>query len=369
MMPRKGAAGDQAAAGDLAAAVLRRRRARRALIAALSLALLTVGVVALTVGAVAIPPATVLRCLFGFLPAPGPAPDPAQLAIIVMLRLPRVITAAIVGAALAVAGAILQALFRNPLADPYVIGASWGASLGAVAAMVSGVSVSFLGLSAVPIAAFLGAIAAVLVVYRLAREDGALPVLTMLLAGIAVGSMLSAAVSLLVYFADRRLHQVVFWMMGGLGGATWAHVAVGLPYLAAALGVAFFYSRELNAMLLGEETAQQLGVEVERAKRVMLAVTALLTAVAVSLGGPIGFVGLVVPHMVRLGSGADHRQLLPAAALAGAVLLVAADTLARTVIAPTELPVGLVTALGGSPFFIYILRHRRRMRFFAGRGG
>lgn len=361
------------AAAELAGAVARRRRARRAFVAALLVALAALAVFALGVGAVRIPPGAVLRCLGGWLPQSwglaGPPPDPAQAAIIIGLRLPRIIVGAIVGAALGATGAVLQALLRNPMADPYVIGASWGASLGAVAAMVSGVSVRLLGLSAVPLCAFAGALVAMLLVYRVAREDGALPTLTLLLAGIAVGSLLSAGVSMLVYFADRRLHQVVFWLMGGLGGATWSHVLVGLPYLALGLGAAMFYCRDLNAMLMGEETARQLGVEVERAKRVLLAASALLTAVAVALAGPIGFVGLVVPHMVRPVAGADHRYLLPAAALGGATLLVAADTLARTVIAPTELPVGLVTALLGSPFFIYILRSRRRMRFFAGRGG
>ena len=344
--------------------VLRRKRWReRALVLALLAVLAAAALVAVCVGAADISPAELLRAL-------GPvhtlaAPQSAvNRAIIWELRLPRVALAALVGAALAVAGATFQALFRNPMADPYVIGVSSGAALGATLALLLALNFRFLGVGAVPLLAFTGALGTVVVVYQLGRVGNAVSLLTLLLAGIAVGSFLSALVSLLVYFAGQRLHQVVFWLMGGFEGADWSKVRLALPYFALGTAVILVHARELNALLLGEDTALHLGVEVERAKKLLLAGAALLTATAVAVSGLIGFVGLVVPHALRLLGGPDHRYLIPASALAGAALLVAADTLARTIIAPTELPVGLITALSGGPFFLYILRNRKKLRLF-----
>ncbi len=288
--------------------------------------------------------------------------------ILLQIRLPRVLLAAAVGSSLAVSGAVFQGLFRNPMADPYVIGISSGAALGAVFAMLSGFSLAVGGFGAVPLFAFGGGIITIMLVYSMARVGRAVPVMTLLLAGIAVSAFLSALVSLLTYFAGEKLHMVVFWMMGGLGGATWHQVRVMVPYALVGYICVSIFSRELNAMLLGEETASNLGVNTERVKKIMLAGSSLLVAAAVSTSGIIGFVGLVVPHFVRLVAGPDHRFLLPASALLGAVLLIATDTLARVIIAPSELPVGIITALIGAPMFVYLLKKRKKLRYFGGGG-
>jgi len=291
---------------------------------------------------------------------------PVHRDILLQIRVPRVLLAAAVGSSLAVSGAVFQGLFRNPMADPYVIGVSSGAALGAVFAMLGGFSLAVGGFGAVPLFAFFGGIVTILLVYNMARVGRAVPVMTLLLAGIAVSAFLSALVSLLTYFAGERLHQVIFWLMGGLGGATWMQVKVMLPYsLIGYLSVCIF-SRELNAMLLGEETASHLGVDTEKVKKILLAGASLLVAAAVSTSGIIGFVGLVVPHFVRLVAGPDHRFLIPASALLGGSLLIATDLLARAIIAPTELPVGIITALIGAPLFVYLLKKRRKLRYFGG---
>ncbi|WP_418791836.1 FecCD family ABC transporter permease [Phosphitispora sp. TUW77] len=287
-----------------------------------------------------------------------------QRGIIFQLRLPRVIQAAIVGASLSVAGAVFQGLFRNPMADPYVLGVSSGAALGAVSAMLIGSPVFLAGFSAVPLFAFISGILTIALVYLMSRTGKLVPVMTLLLAGIAVSAFLSAVVSLLTYFAGEKLDQVVFWMMGGISGASWSRIVAMLPYVIAGFSLVFFYAKELNVMLLGEETARNLGVNTERVKKILLAAASLLVAGAVSTTGIIGFVGLVVPHFIRIAAGPDHRILLPASALLGANLLIAADTLARNIIAPAELPVGIITALVGAPMFLYLLKKRKKLRYF-----
>ncbi len=294
--------------------------------------------------------------------------SPTHEDILLQIRLPRVLLAAAVGSSLAVSGAVFQGLFRNPMADPFVIGISSGAALGAVFAMLSGFSLAVGGFGAVPLFAFGGGIGTILVVYNMARVGQAVPVMTLLLAGIAASAFLSALVSLLTYFAGERLHMVVFWMMGGLGGATWQQVQVMVPYALSGYICVSLFSRELNAMLLGEETASHLGVNTERVKKILLVGASLLVAAAVSTSGIIGFVGLVVPHFVRLVAGPDHRFLLPASALLGGALLIATDTLARVVIAPSELPVGIITSLIGAPIFVYLLKKRKQLRYFGGGG-
>lgn len=285
--------------------------------------------------------------------------------IVLNIRLPRVFLAALVGASLAVAGATFQGLFRNPLADPYILGVSSGAALGATFAIVSRLSLTVAGFGAVPVMAFAGSLAAIVLVYQLSRQGDYVPVMTLLLAGIAVSAFLSAFVSLIIFFAGERLHQVVYWMMGGLGGARWTYIRVMAPYFFAGFGGIYFFARELNAMLLGEETAHYLGINIEKVKKFFLVGAAILVSAAVSTSGIIGFIGLVVPHIVRLLAGPDHRFLLPASALCGAILLIGADTLARTIIAPIELPVGIITALMGAPFFLYLLRRRKKIRYFS----
>lgn len=331
---------------------------RRLLLLALAGALLASVVIGVAAGSVRFALPELWRLI-----AAGPAAAGTDAAILWQIRIPRVALAALVGLSLGAAGAILQGLFRNPMADPYVIGVSSGAALGAVLAM-TGVIAGGAGWAGglvrlVPAAAFLGAVGALVLVYLLARVDGQAPVTYLLLAGVAVSSFLSSAVSLVVYFHPDRLKPVYFWLLGGLTGADWAQVGLVAPYAALGLVAAVALVRPLNLLLSGEETSHHLGLNVEREKLYALAVGALLAAAAVSVSGMIGFVGLVAPHVVRLLGGPDHRVVVPGAALLGAVFLVLADTVARTAIAPLELPVGVVTSLVGGPFFLYLLRTRK----------
>ena len=274
--------------------------------------------------------------------------------IVMRVRLPRILLAALVGFSLAAAGTVMQGFFRNPMADPSIIGVSSGAAAGAVAFLVVPVAIPFgLGLQG---AAFAGALLAAFAVYASATEGGRTPVATLLLAGIAIQAFLGSVISYLQLRSGEGLRQVVHWLMGHLGNATWDDVAVTVVIVPLLFGVLLAYSRDLNVLLLGEEAAAGLGVEVERTKRILLATSAVITAAAVAVSGVIGFVGLIVPHMVRLVVGPDHRVLLPAAALAGASFLVLTDTVARA--GATEIPVGIVTAALGAPFFLYLLRSR-----------
>ncbi|MFB6078000.1 MAG: vitamin B12 ABC transporter permease BtuC [Halarchaeum sp.] len=274
--------------------------------------------------------------------------------IVMVVRLPRIALGALVGFALALAGVVMQGFFRNPMADPSIIGVSSGAAVGAVAVLTLPVALP-LGLG-VHAAAFLGGLVTAFGIYRLGRKDGRTPVATLLLAGVAVETFLGAVISYLLVESGESLRTAIYWLMGRLHAATWSDVrllALGLPPLFVLL---LFYRHELNVLLLGEEDAHTLGVDVERTKRVLLAAASLVTALAVSVSGVIGFVGLVIPHVMRLLVGPDHRLLLPTSALAGASFLVAADTLARA--GPAEIPVGIVTAAVGAPFFLYLLRTR-----------
>ena len=276
------------------------------------------------------------------------------------VRIPRVLLSAAVGAALACAGTAMQAVFRNPMADPYIVGVSSGASVGAVVAGLAGLGgIAVIGAFLSPALAFTTAVLTVFVVYYLGVVGGKVYVNTLLLSGIAVAAFLSALVSLLIYFSGQQYHRIIYWMLGSLSVATWTGVAV--VAIAAAIGIVFVFisSRELNALLLGEETAHNLGVDPENLKTMMLVMAAVMTAAAVAFTGVIGFVGLIIPHMLRLVVGADHRILVPAATISGAIFLIWADTLAKTVIAPTELPVGIITAICGGPFFLYLLRRNR----------
>lgn len=283
--------------------------------------------------------------------------------ILFQIRLPRVVAGALVGAALAAAGVLFQGMLRNPLADPYIIGTSAGGAFGATLAMMLPLSFAFLGFGLIPIAAFFGALVAVLLVYNLARVGGKTPIISMLLAGFAVSAMLIAAMSFMITMSDRlqlRLHSIWSFLMGGIWVSDWSQIAIIAPMIIGGIVVARFLAFRLNAFSLGEEGAAYLGVDVERDKLTILGLGSLLTGAAVSLSGLVGFVGLVVPHAVRLVLGPDHRLLLPAAALSGGAFLVVADLLARTMLSPTEIPVGIITALIGAPFFIYLLRRTRR---------
>ncbi|HHT27630.1 MAG TPA: iron chelate uptake ABC transporter family permease subunit [Firmicutes bacterium] len=328
----------------------------------LTLALIWLGVVVVSgaVGAVSIPPGTVAGILgkrFG-LPIEATWPEVYD-TVIWQLRLPRVILGSLVGAALSLAGATFQGLLRNPLADPYILGVSSGASLGAVIAIALGMQVSIAGITALPLFAFLGALVATLIVFMLGMQKGHLPLATLLLAGVALSSFLSAIVSLVVLFSGQRMGPILFWLMGGLDRANWSGIMQILPYLLLGATLLIWHARNLNALAFGEDTAGHLGVNVERVKRTLFVAASLLTAGAVAVSGVIGFVGLITPHVIRLLRGPNHRGLLPLTMVLGAIFLVAADTIARTVVAPQELPVGIVTALCGAPFFLHILRRQK----------
>ena len=279
--------------------------------------------------------------------------------IILQFRLPRVIVAALVGCVLAVCGAVMQGVFRNPLADPYLLGIAAGATAGVAAA----IGLGWAGVPLVlPAAAFAGGSLAVAIVYTIAtpRGGGSVDNLTLILAGVALAALFSAVTALLLALAgERERSGIVFWVMGGLAGADWRAVGLLLPVALLGGGACLLFARELNGLALGDEQALHLGLDARRLKRLLLGVATLMTGVAVAVSGTIGFVGLIVPHAMRLVIGPDHRWLLPASALSGALFLIVADTGARVVIAPAELPVGIITAVCGGPFFLYLLRRRR----------
>jgi iron complex transport system permease protein len=283
-----------------------------------------------------------------------------QAVVIWQVRLPRVLIAAMVGAALAVSGAVLQGLFRNPLASPSVLGVASGASLGAVLAIFFGLAATKVW--ALPLFAFCGALLTLFAVYGIATRGGHTPVATLLLAGIAAGAFNVAMSSFVLALALENWDvgkSIVYWTMGGLEGRTWDHVLLLAPFLVGGLVLTMVYPRDLDALLLGEAQAASVGVDVARTRLVLLLVTALLTAAAVAVAGGIGFVGLVVPHMVRLLAGPHHRRLLPLSALMGALVLVTADLALRTWFAANEIPLGVVTAALGAPFFLFLLLRQR----------
>ncbi|MEZ5797728.1 MAG: iron ABC transporter permease [Paracoccaceae bacterium] len=295
----------------------------------------------------------------------GEGLSPRDQVVFYGIRLPRLAMGLMVGAALAVAGTLLQGLFRNPLADPGIVGIGAGAGLGAVMAIVLGgalppVLAAWAGAGLVPVAAFAGGWGATMLLYRVATAGGRTDVAMMLLAGIALAALAGAMTGVMVYMADdRQLRDLTFWSMGSLAGATWAKLAAALPLIGVALGLALRSGRGLNALALGEAQAHHLGVDVQRVKRGAIFGAAAATGAAVAISGGIGFVGIVVPHLLRLAQGPDHRRLMPQAALLGAALLVLADLMARTVVAPAEVPIGLVTALLGAPVFLWILLRQR----------
>jgi iron complex transport system permease protein len=290
---------------------------------------------------------------------------PAQQAVLLAIRLPRVLLGLLVGSVLAVSGAAMQGLFRNPMADPGLIGISSGAALAAVAVIVLDASLLsssgfLLSRYSLPIAAFGGGFATTLLVYRFASVNGRTDLNALLLAGIAINALAGAAIGLLTYLADdAQLRAITFWSMGSLGGATWTDVTVGLPFFLVTLSLLPLLSKALNALLLGEAEASHLGFPVETLKTLVVLLVAAGVGAAVSLVGIIGFVGLVVPHLLRLGLGPDHQILLPASALFGGSLLLIADLCARTWVVPAEIPIGILTGLLGAPFFLYLLRKQQ----------
>jgi len=313
----------------------------------LSGALAVVAAGALAVGGVHVALSDVWKSLAGI----GPRTDATV--IVREIRLPRIVLAALVGAALAVAGTALQALLRNPLADPYVLGISSGAALGDIAALWIGGRVA----AASPLAAFVGALATMTWVYLLGRRRGRLASSALLLAGVITASFLSAVILfVLTMLSTRDVRGAAFWLMGDLSVVTGVQLKLLAPAIVVGTAALYAFSKDLNVLLLGEEEAAHLGVSVTRVHTVVYILASLLTGLAVSVSGAIGYLGLLVPHLGRMLVGNDHRTLLPTAALGGALILVISDTLARTVISPSELPVGAVTAVAGAPVFIYLLR-------------
>ncbi len=288
-----------------------------------------------------------------------------DLVIVRDIRLPRMVMGVMVGASLAVSGAVMQGLFRNPLADPGIIGVSAGASLGAVSIIVMGgglmaPAVALAGIYALPLAAFCGALATTFLLYGVATRGGRTSIATMLLAGIAIAALAFAFTGLMIFAADdRQLRDLTFWSLGSLAGASWTKIASCGPIIVLALAASPLLAHGLNAMALGEATAAHLGVSVQRFKNLAIVAVAAATGAAVAVSGGIGFIGIVVPHLLRLAIGPDHRYLLPASALLGAAMLLATDAVARTIVAPAELPIGIVTAFFGAPFFLWILLRRR----------
>lgn len=327
----------------------------------LALALLAALLIAMRLGTVGIEPQQIVAIILGKTLGlnVGVSWTPADEAIIWQLRLPRVLGAALVGAGLAGAGVVFQGLLRNSMADPYLLGTSGGAALAATIAFAVPLSLG-VKFGIVPVAAFVGALLAVLVVYRISRIGTHTPITTLLLAGFAVSSILTALMSAIMLLSRGTLERVVLWTLGGVSASGWGMLAAVTPLIAVGCAAAFYLANDLNAFLLGEEHAAALGVNVERKKFVLLGVGALLTGAAVALSGLVGFVGLIVPHVTRIVLGPNHRLLLPASLLCGAIFLVFADLIARTIIAPQELPLGVITALVGAPFFILLLRRAKR---------
>ena len=283
-----------------------------------------------------------------------------SLTIVWLLRMPRVAMAALVGAALGVAGAQMQGLFHNPLASPDIIGVSAGGALGGVVAMATGLAMR--SIFYLPVLSFSGSVAALMLVYAISTRRARSATATLLLGGVALNALIGAMTSFLITVTWVRYEvsqQIVFWLMGGLANRTWTHVWMGVPGILIGLAISLVYARDLDILAGGEEVASSLGVDVERAKRVVLIDAALLTGTAVAMSGAIGFVGLVIPHAVRLVIGPAHRRLLPASALAGSAFLVFADILARSLDRPEEIQVGIITAFFGAPFFLYLLMRNR----------
>ena len=283
--------------------------------------------------------------------------------IISKIRLPRIFMSIAVGIALASAGVIFQGIFRNPMADPYIIGVSAGASFGATIGLLFTTSIRVLSISATNIFAFIGAIAATFIVYNISRIRNKTSVLTLLLAGVALSALFSAVNSFIYIFRSHDLAKVIFWLMGGFTSSSWQQLSVTGPIVLVLLLVTGFFMKDLNLISLGDERAAQLGVNIDRVKVLLLILASLSAAAAVSVAGIIGFVGLITPHIVRIIVGPDHRILYPTSAIAGAVLLLGSDTIARMALSPREIPVGIITSVIGVPFFIYLLMRSKKKVF------
>ena len=332
-------------------------------VACLLIVLVCAAAVALTVGAAGIPFAR-LPAALGLLTDTHPLAARDQL-VLWSIRIPRIAAAAMIGALLAISGAIMQGLFRNPLADPALVGVSSGGAFAAAAAIVFtdsriGENFRFIQHELLPLSAFVGSLITTIVLYAIASRGGRTSIAIFLLAGLAIAAIANAGIGLLVFIADdRQLRDITFWLLGSLSGATWPKAATLAPVLALGLFACAWIARGLDVLVLGEAEAFHSGVDVERLKRISIVLVSAMTGVAVSVCGVVGFVGIVVPHLLRMTIGPAHRLLLPASALFGAILMLGADTLARTIVAPAKMPMGILTAVIGAPFFLAILLRQR----------
>lgn len=333
-------------------------------VGALALGTAVAIVVASGMGYIQISPGEVLRIILARLSADSSLlldMDKVFPFVVLDVRLPRILCAALVGAGLATAGVVYQGVLLNPLADPYTLGVSSGAAFGAALALL--LDMTMLGHFSVPLFAFGGAVATLFIVMSLSSFDGQMSANTLILAGVIVGAILAAAISFIKYLADEQVSVIIFWLMGSFASRTWTHVLMVLAALTIGLAITVFYGRDLNILSLGNRAAASLGVETVKTRRILLISASMLAAICVSVSGIIGFIGLIVPHLMRFLVGPDNRRLLVVSALAGAILLLVADTVTRAVL-PREVPVGIITALLGGPFFCYIFRTRRKGGWF-----
>lgn len=325
------------------------------------IAVVMVGILAASLGSVNIPPLTILKITLSHLFSIDISKDwpDSWHTILWQLRFPRILLAGIVGGALALSGAAYQGLFRNPLADPYLIGVASGAGLGATIVLLTGIPLQFNGLSVLPLASFTGGSAAVVIAIFIAKQPSGTPLSTLILAGVAIASIASSVTGILMLKSDPDLRPVLSWLMGSLTSAQWNHILLVMPYVLPSSLLILIHGRIINTLQLDEEYSSQLGVNVERSKLILIISATLLTAAVVSYSGLIGFVGLIAPHTVRLIWDIDYRTLMPMASITGAGFLILADLTARTITTPEELPVGIVTALCGGPFFLFLLNRQR----------
>ncbi|MEW9104796.1 iron ABC transporter permease [Paenibacillus sp. S-12] len=331
------------------------------------IALLLLSVVGcLAVGSVRMPMGEIAQILLHHIPGMDQVIpvtwDDASAQIMMKVRFPRVLLALLVGAALGVAGTAFQGVLRNPLADPYTLGVSSGASVGAALLIYFGLQYALFGEWTIPVVAFATGVATLMVVIKLASEQGKIPIETLILSGVVMQAFLGSIVSFLVAMTNQTINEILFWVMGSLAMRGWSYTLVLAPYLAVGIVILIAYARPLNLLALGERQASHLGLHVERTKWVVLLTATMITAAAVSVSGVIGFVGLVVPHLLRLIVGPDYRYLIPLSAIGGAIYVMWADTIARTAFAPTEIPLGVVTAFLGAPFFAYLLMRNKRAK-------
>jgi iron complex transport system permease protein len=353
----------------LAHAITRKQQSVSTIVSALAVVLVVVALVALSIGQVTIPIKDILSIMLYKVGLIAQQPDAVYETVLWSIRLPRIAMTILIGAALAISGAALQGLFRNPLVEPGLVGVSSGAALAVVALVVFGSTLignSFFGMSVLmPVAAFAGGFAATMLVIKIGQQVGKTNIAVLILGGVAINALAGALMGLVIFYADEnQLRMFTFWTLGDLGGATWQKVLITAPVLILSSSWLLTYQFPLNAIAVGEAEAFHMGVDVERVKKSIVFFGALAVGVSVSLAGIIGFIGLVVPHLVRVIFRADNRLVLPASLLGGPILLLLSDLLARTLVAPTELPIGVVTALIGAPFFIFLLIRANRKNEF-----